>query len=42
MQLAWILFLDALHHRAQLSTYLRPMGCAVPSIDGPSADSAKG
>jgi uncharacterized damage-inducible protein DinB len=41
-QLAWILFLDAVHHRGQLSTYLRPMGGAVPSIYGPSADSAKG
>ena len=26
------------HHRAQLSTYLRPMGAKVPSIYGPSAD----
>lgn len=26
------------HHRGQLSTYLRPMGARVPSIYGPSAD----
>lgn len=26
------------HHRGQLSTYLRPMGAKVPSIYGPSAD----
>jgi uncharacterized damage-inducible protein DinB len=37
-ELAWMLLLDAIHHRGQLSTYLRPMGAAVPSIYGPSAD----
>jgi len=36
--LAWMLLLDAVHHRGQLSTYLRPMGGTVPSIYGPSAD----
>jgi uncharacterized damage-inducible protein DinB len=35
---AWGFFLDAIHHRGQLSTYLRPMGSTVPSIYGPSAD----
>ena len=30
--------LDAIHHRGQLATYLRPMGGKVPSIYGPSAD----
>ncbi|HTY42279.1 MAG TPA: DinB family protein [Thermoanaerobaculia bacterium] len=29
---------DAVHHRGQLSSYLRPMGARVPSIYGPSAD----
>ncbi len=29
---------DAIHHRGQLSAYLRPMGGKVPSIYGPSAD----
>lgn len=29
---------DAVHHRGQLSSYLRPMGANVPSIYGPSAD----
>ena len=38
-ELAWMLLMDAVHHRGQLSTYLRPMGGAVPSIYGPSADS---
>ena len=29
-----------IHHRGQLSSYLRPMGAKVPSIYGPSADEA--
>lgn len=29
-----------IHHRGQLSAYLRPMGAKVPSIYGPSGDSA--
>lgn len=33
------LFLDFIHHRGQLSTYIRPMGGKVPSIYGPSGDS---
>ncbi|TAM80104.1 MAG: DUF664 domain-containing protein [Acidobacteria bacterium] len=28
----------SVHHRGQLSTYLRPMGSKVPGIYGPSAD----
>ena len=36
--MAWGLFFDAIHHRGQLSTYLRPMGGKVPQIYGPSAD----
>lgn len=36
--MAWGLLLDLIHHRGQLSTYLRPMGGKVPSIYGPSAD----
>lgn len=35
---AWGFLLDAIHHRGQLSTYLRPMGSTVPAIYGPSAD----
>jgi hypothetical protein len=31
---------DAIHHRGQLSSYLRPMGAKVPSIYGPSGDDA--
>jgi uncharacterized damage-inducible protein DinB len=37
---AWGFLLDAIHHRGQLSTYLRPMGSTVPAIYGPSADEA--
>ncbi|MBI4468789.1 MAG: hypothetical protein HY650_05630, partial [Acidobacteria bacterium] len=37
-QHAWITIFDHVHHRGQLSTYLRPMGSTVPSIYGPSAD----
>ncbi len=37
-EFAWSFLLDAIHHRGQLSTYLRPMGGKVPSIYGPSAD----
>jgi uncharacterized damage-inducible protein DinB len=35
----WYIFFDAIHHRGQLSTYIRPMGGQVPSIYGPSGDS---
>ena len=34
----WYLFFDAIHHRGQLRTYIRPMGGKVPSIYGPSGD----
>jgi len=34
----WSTLFDLIHHRGQLSTYLRPMGGKVPSIYGPSAD----
>lgn len=40
--LGWMLFFDSIHHRGQLSTYLRPMGSKVPSIYGPSADDSGG
>jgi uncharacterized damage-inducible protein DinB len=33
--------LHAVHHRGQLSTYLRPMGGKVPAIYGESYDSAE-
>jgi len=36
--LAWSFLFDVVHHRGQVSTYLRPMGSTVPQIYGPSAD----
>ncbi len=38
--LLWLFLFDGIHHRGQLSTYLRPMGGKVPSIYGPSGDEA--
>jgi uncharacterized damage-inducible protein DinB len=35
---AWGFLFDIVHHRGQISTYLRPMGAKVPQIYGPSAD----
>ena len=37
-QMVWGFLFDAIHHRGQLCTYLRPMGSKVPAIYGPSAD----
>lgn len=37
-EMTWGFLFDAVHHRGQLSAYLRPMGGKVPSIYGPSAD----
>lgn len=36
--MAWQLLFDAIHHRGQLTTYLRAMGAKVPSVYGGSAD----
>jgi uncharacterized damage-inducible protein DinB len=36
--LLWTLLHDQIHHRGQLSVYLRLVGAKVPSIYGPSAD----
>ena len=40
-QFLWFILFDAIHHRGQLSAYLRPMGGKVPAIYGPSADSRR-
>jgi len=37
-EFVWGFLFDQVHHRGQLSSYLRPMGGKVPSIYGPSAD----
>jgi uncharacterized damage-inducible protein DinB len=34
----WFFFFDIIHHRGQLSSYLRPMGGKNPAIYGYSAD----
>ena len=34
----WLMLLDSIHHRGQLSVYVRMAGGKVPSIYGPSAD----
>lgn len=39
-ELCWGFLFDMVHHRGQLSTYIRPMGGKVPSIYGPSGDDA--
>jgi uncharacterized damage-inducible protein DinB len=36
--MAWSFLLDIVHHRGQITTYLRPMGSTVPQVYGPSAD----
>jgi uncharacterized damage-inducible protein DinB len=36
--MAWSFLFDIIHHRGQITTYLRPMGSTVPQIYGPSAD----
>lgn len=36
--MAWSFLFDIVHHRGQISTYLRPMGAKVPRIYGPSHD----
>ena len=37
-EMLWGFLFDAIHHRGQLSTYIRPAGGKVPSIYGPSGD----
>ena len=37
-RMAWSFLFDIVHHRGQITTYLRPMGSKVPQIYGPSAD----
>src|SRR3970282_1590509 len=34
--MAWSFLFDIVHHRGQITTYLRPMGSTVPQISGPS------
>jgi uncharacterized damage-inducible protein DinB len=41
-EMLWGFLFDLIHHRGQLSTYIRPMGGKVPSIYGPSGDDPGG
>ncbi|MEO5904682.1 MAG: DinB family protein [Gemmatimonadaceae bacterium] len=36
--MAWSFLFDIIHHRGQITTYLRPMGSTVPQVYGPSGD----
>lgn len=36
--MVWGMLFDGIHHRGQLTTYLRPMGSKVPQVYGPTAD----
>jgi uncharacterized damage-inducible protein DinB len=36
--MAWSFLFDIVHHRGQVTTYLRPMGAKVPQVYGPSHD----
>lgn len=38
LEIAWFMLYDQIHHRGQLSVYLRMSGAKVPSIYGPSLD----
>jgi uncharacterized damage-inducible protein DinB len=38
VDMAWGFLFDIVHHRGQITTYLRAMGSTVPQIYGPSAD----
>jgi len=37
--IVWLFHFDEIHHRGQVSTYLRPMGARVPSTHLASGDS---
>jgi uncharacterized damage-inducible protein DinB len=39
VNMMWFFFFDVIHHRGQLSTYVRPMGGKNPTVYGNSADS---
>jgi uncharacterized damage-inducible protein DinB len=41
-EMLWGFLFDAIHHRGQISVYIRPMGGKVPSIYGPSGDDPGG
>lgn len=38
LDILWMMLMDSVHHRGQMSVYLRLAGAKVPSIYGPTAD----
>jgi uncharacterized damage-inducible protein DinB len=38
MDICWMMLFDSIHHRGQISVYIRLAGGKVPSIYGPTAD----
>lgn len=38
LDIMWLMLMDSVHHRGQLSVYIRMQGGKVPSIYGPSGD----
>ncbi len=42
INMMWFFFFDVIHHRGQLSSYLRPMGGKNPAVYGYSADTLNG
>ena len=38
MQFLWLMLCDQIHHRGQLSVYLRLLDVPVPGVYGPTAD----
>jgi uncharacterized damage-inducible protein DinB len=37
----WFILFDAIHHRGQLTAYIRPMGGSVPAVYGASGDTRR-
>jgi uncharacterized damage-inducible protein DinB len=38
MQVAWMMYIDIIHHRGQLTTYYRTLGITQPSLMGPTLE----
>ena len=38
MDILWMLMMDQIHHRGQLTVYIRLAGGKIPSVYGPTAD----
>lgn len=38
MQVSWMMYIDTIHHRGQLTTYYRTLGITQPSLMGPTLE----